>query len=123
VEKFCLKAHNSKRVGSSSIAWIVPSREVAPAKKTTEVFQMDEYEIYYVNKAIEACDRAKQANEGRHSPWRSKNRMWDYVIGTVCCGCGKLLGRYENLNRLAFCSSCRRILFPETVHRENRLRH
>lgn len=79
---------------------------------------MNEYEIYYVNKAIEACQKSKRANEGRAKAWRSENRKWDYIIGTVCCGCGKLLGRYENLNRLAYCFSCRRILFPETVTHE-----
>jgi hypothetical protein len=79
---------------------------------------MDEYEIYFVNKAIEACNRAIRTNDGRQKPWRDKNRKWDYIIGTVCCGCGKLLGRYENLNRLAYCSSCRRVLFPETVPHE-----
>ena len=47
--------------------------------------------------------------------WRSSYRQWDRIIGTVCIGCGIKLGRYENLNNLAFCFSCREILFPETV--------
>ena len=46
---------------------------------------------------------------------RSPYRQWDRIIGTVCIGCGIKLGRYENLNNLAFCYSCREILFPETV--------
>ena len=78
-----------------------------------EVFHMDKYEMYEVEKAI----RAYSANKPHERPsnWRSENRQWDYIICTVCTGCGKPLSRYENHKGLAFCFSCREILFPETV--------
>ena len=60
------------------------------------------------NRNDNECDR----NLGT---WRSNKRQWDKIICTVCTGCGKPLGRYENLNRLAFCLACREVLFPETV--------
>ena len=51
--------------------------------------------------------------------FRSYDRKWDYIVCTLCTGCGKPLGRYENLNRLAFCRNCRALLFPETVSPEH----
>ena len=76
---------------------------------------MDKYKIYEVIKAIESCQRDYSVNESRDNSWRSKNRQWDYIICTVCTGCGKRLSPYENHKGLAFCFSCREILFPETV--------
>ena len=79
---------------------------------------MDKYKIYDDIKATEGhkCDD-HSIYERRDKNWRSRNRQWDYIICTVCTGCGKPLSRYENLRGLAFCVSCREILFPETVTR------
>jgi hypothetical protein len=79
---------------------------------------MRDSHLYEVKQAIEAC-HSHDVPAG-HESWRSQSRQWDYIIGTVCLGCGKLLGRYEELNRLAWCYSCRRILFPETTMRRSR---
>jgi len=76
---------------------------------------MDKYEMYKVKKAIDQCNGSHSTYERRPKTWRSKHRQWDRIICTVCVGCGKPLGRYENLNRLAYCFDCRRILFPETI--------
>ena len=76
---------------------------------------MDKYKIYDDIKAIESCQRDYSVRESRENSWRSGHRQWDYIICTVCTGCGKPLSRYENLRGLAFCVSCREILFPETV--------
>ena len=79
---------------------------------------MDKYKIYDDIKATEGhkCDD-HSIYERRDKNWRSGHRQWDYIICTVCTGCGKPLTRYENLRGLAFCVSCREILFPETVPR------
>ena len=78
---------------------------------------MYEYEMDEVKEAIEAQNRSYSARQRRPKTWRSKDRQWDYIICTICVGCGKPLSRYENLNRLAYCFDCRRILFPETIAR------
>jgi hypothetical protein len=81
-----------------------------------EVFEMNKYDgMYEVKKAIEAYSGANSSCEKRFGSRRSKNRQWDYIIRTVCTGCGKTLGQYENLNGFAFCFDCRKILFPETI--------
>jgi len=85
-----------------------------------EVFHMNKQIMYEVIKAIEACQKKYGEYYANSSDQRSGNRRWDYIIQTVCVGCEKPLGRYENLNRLAYCKSCREILFPETVDFEER---
>jgi hypothetical protein len=70
---------------------------------------------YASDKANEFVPKRGQTFEERGRTFRSYNRQWDYIVCTICVGCGKPLGRYENLSRLAFCRSCREILFPETV--------
>jgi hypothetical protein len=77
---------------------------------------MYEYDAYKVESAIEAVYERPSSSKGRPRRWRAKDRQWDAIICTVCVGCGKPLGRYENLNRLAYCFDCRRILFPETIN-------
>lgn len=87
-------------------------------EKTTEVFQMDKYDIYQINKPI---GRSNYRTYGRqYRPSLSNSRHWDRIICTLCVGCGKALGRYENLRRLAFCHECREVLFPETVSPRSR---
>ena len=68
-----------------------------------------------VIKAIEDAGRKYKVKVPKPKNWRSPNRQWDRIIRTVCTGCGRPLGRYENENKLAFCYQCRRILFPETM--------
>jgi len=72
--------------------------------------------MYEPKRVSEAYYNQRNSDRERKlKTWRSTNRQWDYILCIVCTGCGKPLGRYENLNRLAFCHSCREILFPETV--------
>jgi len=86
---------------------------------------MDEYENHCENR-IDGIrgghqyyslygDDLRRINGRRPKGWRSPHRQWDYIVCTVCLGCGKPLGRYENMKRLAFCENCREILYPETV--------
>ena len=73
--------------------------------------------MYYSKRDSKAYYNRDNSNRERNlKTWRSTNRQWDYIICIPCVGCGKPLGRYENLNRLAFCHSCREILFPETIN-------
>lgn len=77
---------------------------------------MYEYDdMYEVSGAIEA-QQTEYSDYRSPASWRAKDRQWDAIICTVCVGCGKPLGRYENLNRLAYCFDCRMILFPETIN-------
>ena len=80
-----------------------------------EVFHMDKYKMHEDMKASEAYQKRYNAYDRRHKSWRSGRRQWDYIICKTCIGCGKPLSRYENLRGLAFCFSCREILFPETI--------
>jgi hypothetical protein len=81
-----------------------------------EVGTMYDYDgMYEVKGAIEA-EQLEYVETGSPPKLRSKDRQWDAIICTVCAGCGKPLGSYENQNRLAYCFDCRRILFPETIH-------
>ena len=72
---------------------------------------MNKYKMYEVTKAIEAYKDNYSAYKRSPKVWRSENRKWDRIIRALCTGCGKT----ENLKGLAFCFSCREILFPETV--------
>lgn len=78
---------------------------------------MDEYEICERERGPGPRNRGQNHRGKMPKNWRSSSRQWEYLVCTVCAGCGKPLGRYENLNRLAYCKSCREILFPETVIR------
>ena len=71
--------------------------------------------MYEPKKTIETYNGYYSPYQKRTKAWRSTNRLWDKIICMICTGCGKPLGRYENLNRLAFCLECREVLFPETV--------
>jgi hypothetical protein len=84
--------------------------------KPMEVFRMDKYyEMDEVRNAIEAVNGRYEVYQQRPQYWRLKSRQWDYLIRVVCAGCGKPLSRYETVNDFAHCSSCRMVLFPETV--------
>ena len=76
---------------------------------------MGKTEKNQINQDANTHQRSYSTYERRSKTWRSKSRQWDYIICKVCTGCGKQLGRYENLKGYAFCFSCREILFPETV--------
>jgi hypothetical protein len=69
-----------------------------------------------ITQAIETIKGGYKKLRSRKSCYRSTNRQWDRIIRTLCTGCGKPLGRYENQKRLAFCFECRRILFPDTIN-------
>jgi hypothetical protein len=84
-------------------------------RKTMEVFHMNTYEIYNRRKADRAFNGGNRAFKRRTFPRRSFGGQWDYIVRAVCLGCGRTLGRYENLHRLAFCYNCRKVLFPETI--------
>ena len=81
---------------------------------------MDEYDMMY--KATEAHNGRPESYRIAPQSWRSANRQWDSIVCTVCTGCGRPLGKHENLKRLAFCLECRKILFPETVSPKESLR-
>jgi hypothetical protein len=83
--------------------------------KTMEGLNMDRHEMYEIKKAIEAYQGRYSIYEKRGEDKRKSTKKWDFIIRSVCTGCGKTLHRYDNLNRYAFCYSCRRILFPETI--------
>jgi len=77
---------------------------------------MDRCDMYYYrNRAIKAQNGSRGAFSRRQRPWRSESRQWDCIVRVVCLGCGNTLGRYERINRLAFCFNCRDVLFPETI--------
>lgn len=69
-----------------------------------------------ITHAIETIKDGYKNQRSRKPSYRSTNRQWDCIICTMCTGCGKPLGRYENQNRLAFCFECRKILFPDTIN-------
>jgi len=71
--------------------------------------------LYEVTQAIRAVSNRYKLPEKRDQNWRSPHRQWDRIICRVCAGCGKQLGRYENRKNLAFCYSCREILFSDTI--------
>ena len=76
---------------------------------------MYENGCYSRERAYELYLERSKAPEKRDGSLRPYNGRWDYIVCRLCVGCGKPLGRYENLNRLAYCRNCREILFPETV--------
>jgi hypothetical protein len=80
---------------------------------TMEVFEMNEETMREVIRAIEACQGSSAYYAAQ--PSKADKRQWDYIIRTVCIGCGETLGREENLSRFAYCASCREVLFPETI--------
>lgn len=57
-------------------------------------------------------------NYNYDSRYRAKPRnggLWDQMVRGVCIGCNGTLSHSELKRRLAFCYSCRRVLFPETI--------
>ena len=74
---------------------------------------MDTYEINQERKAFEA----ENGSRSEYKKDLQNGGQWDFIIRAVCLGCGRTLGRYEINHNLAFCFTCRRILFPETVAR------
>jgi len=80
---------------------------------------MDKYEAVYIgNKPERAFNKGNRAFKRRGFSRRSSGGQRGCVVRTVCFGCGRTLGRYENLRGLAWCYNCRRILFPDTVKRK-----
>ena len=80
---------------------------------------MDKYEAVYIgNKPERAFSKGNRAFKRRGFSRRSFGGQWNFVVRAVCLGCGRTLGRYENLHRLAFCYNCRKVLFPETIGHE-----
>lgn len=75
---------------------------------------MDPYQTYKTYSVMEPLGSHEEQRRERRQ-WRSKNRQWDYIIAVVCTGCGKTLSRTDNILRMAYCTACRAILFPETV--------
>ena len=80
---------------------------------------MDTHELDSVKRAIAMVNGSyhEYGRRSRYDP-KPKKRQWDRVLRVVCLGCGRTLGRFELLRRLAFCFNCRSILFPETVSRD-----
>ena len=84
--------------------------------KTMEVFRMDKYKMYEDIKAGKVYQGQYKRYERSYQNRQPGRRQWDYIISKVCIGCGKPLSRHENLKGLAFCFSCRQVLFPETIN-------
>ena len=76
---------------------------------------MGMYEKYYERRTKTSFDKGDKTYKKERSHIGSYRGQWDKIICILCTGCKKPLGRYENFNRLAFCHSCREILFPETI--------
>ena len=77
---------------------------------------MNTYERYQINDAIKAYNYSETAYRKKPTPRRKKSGQWDSIIRAICIGCGRTLGRYENLHRFAYCYNCPKVLFPETVY-------
>ena len=77
---------------------------------------MNRYEVYEIDRAIRSQNGTYKARDRNPETFRSSSRRWNYVVRAVCSGCGKTLNQYEVRSRLAYCFSCRRILFPEPIH-------
>ena len=73
--------------------------------------------LYEVNSAIGFCCNGYESLKIQSGYGHSKYKQWDYIIGTVCTGCGRLLSRYDTGKGRAFCYQCSQILFPEPEHR------
>jgi len=76
---------------------------------------MVRYDLHEIDRAIKAHNGTSQFGGESDQVSRPGKRRWDYVIRAVCSGCGRTLRQYEVRNRLAYCFSCRRILFPEPM--------
>lgn len=76
---------------------------------------MVRYELYEIARAIKAHNGTYESRERSPERFRSSSRKWDYVIRVVCNGCGRTLSQHEVRNGLAYCFSCRKVLFPETI--------
>ena len=75
--------------------------------------------MYEVKGAIGICNNGYESYKSQPGYLHSKYRQWDYIINKICTGCKKPISRYDTLEGYAFCSQCRRILFPETVNRSS----
>ena len=94
----------------------IPTSLFPLLRRTMEVFHMNIYERYQINDAIKAYNGSKTAYRKMPPPKRKRKGQWDSIIRIICIGCGRTLGRYENLHRFAYCFTCRKVLYPETVY-------
>jgi len=77
---------------------------------------MDKYEMYQVKRAIKTCQEGFNGRDSMIETRYLKTRQDVFKLLTICIGCKKPLGRYEEVNQLAFCYSCRKVFFPRTIH-------
>jgi len=59
----------------------------------------------------------------RYRAKSSRGGMWDQMVRGVCIGCNGTLNHSELKRNLAFCYSCRRVLFPETIEYDHMAYH
>lgn len=91
-------------------------------QKTMEVVRMKRADAYEITRAVRAVQRSRKPGLTGERKWRSPERRFDRVLWRICLGCGRPLGRYEDLNDLAYCYDCRRVLFPGTTGQKARSR-
>ena len=72
---------------------------------------MDEYKTHKGGKGFDSRASYERA-------FHSGAYKWDYIARIICIGCGKTLSDYDNLHGFAMCLNCRKVLFPETIHRD-----